>query len=159
MCGGVVPQQADVLAGVGVLGLVPLGDAADLAAAATEMLVLGIEAAVDAEFPALRVVADVACLKQQEVLAVVRVGAVAVDRDDAADAPVVEGERAEMLGDENDREALAFIRAERARWHDLALGEAERQTPVVQLWDETVVTEHATVQAEAIEGAGDACAM
>jgi len=57
-----VAQQADVFAGVVVLGLVPVDDAADLAAATAQMLVLGLQTAVDAEFAAVRVVADVARL-------------------------------------------------------------------------------------------------
>lgn len=66
-----------------------------------------IQATVDTELAELWFVADMADLQQHQILAVVGVRAMPVDGHNVAHASVIERKRAEMLGDENDGEALA----------------------------------------------------
>ena len=59
-----------------------------------------------------------------------------------------------MLGQQDDGKALALIRAEGARGHDLARREAQGQTLVVELGREAVIAQHAIFQAKALQRAG-----
>ena len=86
---------------------------------------------VDAETAGVGTVADVACLNDDEVLAVMRMGSVAVDRHLAADTAVIERKRTEMLRHQDDRIALAFVRAERARRHHPLALETEGKAVII----------------------------
>src|SRR5271163_3995549 len=67
------------------------------------------------------------------------VRAMAVDRDLAADAAMVEGKGAEMLGDQNDRIALAFVRTKRPRrQHAIAL-KAKGTAKVIKAGDKLAI--------------------
>jgi hypothetical protein len=70
-----------------------------------------------------------------------RMRPVPVGRHLAADAPVVEGECAKMLGQQDNRIALALIRTERPRGHHPIALEAQRQAIVIQLRHELAVTD------------------
>lgn len=72
-------------------------DRAELAAIVAEAAIGGARSLVYAVAAAHRIVADMTGLHDHEVLAMVGVRSVPVRRDLAADPPVVEGKRAEML--------------------------------------------------------------
>ncbi len=78
-------------------------------------------------------------MNDDQVLAVMGVRAVTVGGDNAAHQAVVEGEAVEVLGDQDDRIALALIRAEGPRRHDLAMLEAKGAAQIVELWHEGTV--------------------
>jgi hypothetical protein len=59
----------------------------ELAAIVAEGAPLGAMALIDAKAPGVGIAADMACLDDDEVLAVIGVGTVAVGRDLAADRP------------------------------------------------------------------------
>jgi putative ubiquitin-RnfH superfamily antitoxin RatB of RatAB toxin-antitoxin module len=93
-----------------------------LAAIGAEAAALGARAPVDAEATAIGVITNVARLDDDEILAVGGVRAVAIDRNLAADPAMIERKRAEMLGDQDDGIALAFVGTERPRrQHAIAL--------------------------------------
>ncbi len=137
-----VALQQDVVPGEGIFILIPAQYGFDLAATGGRMAVLALSASVDAKHAALRLVADVAGVDDHHVPTVLGVGRVAVGRDDSADLTVVEREDPEMLGDQNDRIALIFIRAKRPGRHDLAGLEAERFAQVVQPGNEGAIAQH-----------------
>ena len=121
-----------LLTGVAIFLLVPVQHRAELAAIVAHGTALRAVALVDAEPPDLGVVADMARLDDDEVLAMMGIGPVAVDRDLAADPAVVEGKGAEMLGEQDNGIALALVRAERpGRHHPLPL-EAQRPAVVIE---------------------------
>ena len=136
----VEPAEPDQLARPLVLVVIPMQHRSQLAAIGAEAAALGALAPVDAEAAAIGVIADMARLDDDEVLAVGCVGPMAVDRDLAADATVVEGKGAEMLGDQDDRIALAFVGAERPRrqQHAIAL-KAQRSAQIVKTGDKLAI--------------------
>ena len=95
-----------------VFVLIPMQHRAELAATVAELAAGGALALVNAEALGIGVVPDMAGLNDDEVLAVMGMRPVAVGGDLAADPAVVEGKCAEMLGDQDDRIALAFVGAE-----------------------------------------------
>ena len=64
-------------------------------------------------------------LDDHQVLAMLRMRAVTIGRDNPAHHAVIEGKGPEMLGNQDDREALAFIGTKGTRRHDLACLESE----------------------------------
>ena len=129
----------------------------DLSAACAAFSVRGLGAAVGAKDLCLRIVAYVAGLNDQHILAVGCMGAVPVRGDDAADDTVIERKGAEVFGDQDDRIALAFIGAEGTRRHDLAGFETERFAPVQQPWHEQVVAHHHIMHLKAADGLDHCC--
>ena len=121
-----------LLACVAIFLLVPVQHRAKLAAIVAHGAAVGAVALVDAEAAGVGVVADMARLDDHEVLAVMGIGAVAVDRDFAADPAVVEGKGTEMLRDQDDGVALALVRAERPRGHHPLPLEAEPAAVIVK---------------------------
>lgn len=108
----------------------------------------GAGAAVYAEALRFGVVADVAGLEDQQVLAMMGVRAVAVGCDLAADLAVVEGEGAEMLRQEDDGVALALVGAEGAGVHHAVALEAEGAAVVVEFGHELAVPDPHAADAE-----------
>ncbi|MGO9006735.1 MAG: hypothetical protein ACLQIQ_09225 [Beijerinckiaceae bacterium] len=90
---------------------------AKLAAIVAETAIRGTLSFIDPEAPANRIIAHVTGLDDDQILTVMGMRAVPVRRDFAADPPMVEGESAEMLHQQNDRIALALVGAERPRRH------------------------------------------
>jgi hypothetical protein len=76
----------------------------------------------------------------------------AVDRDLAADPAVVEGKSAEMLRDQDDRIALAFVRTKGARRHHPVAFEAERQAIIVKSRDELAVAHRMAGDPHVVDG-------
>src|SRR5271166_484170 len=128
----VQPPTADLLAGVAVFLAVPMHHRTELAAIVAESAAVGAFAPVEAEAPGIGVVPYMRGLDDDEVLAMMGVGTVTVDRDLAADPAVIEGKGAEMLGDQHDRIALALVGAERPRRHHAAALEPQRAAEIVE---------------------------
>ena len=123
--GPIETGEIDVFTGKQVLILIPVKDAADLAASRSEHLLVHLQAAIGSPLLLFRIVADMACLDDDQILAVMSMRPVAVGGDDTAYHSMVEREGAEVLGDQDDRIALAFVGAEGARRHDAACLEAQ----------------------------------
>jgi hypothetical protein len=70
-------------------------------------------------------------LNDDEILAVMGMRPMAVGGDLAANPAVVERKGLEMLGDQDDRIALALVRAKRPRRHHSVAGKSERQAVIV----------------------------
>jgi len=79
------------------------------------------------------------CLDNDEVFAVMGIGAVAVDRDLTADPAMVEREGAKVLRDQDDGIALTLIGAEGARRHHALAFKAEESAKVVKPRDKQTV--------------------
>src|SRR6202021_1968287 len=141
------------IAGLLVFMLIPMQHRAHLAATVAELAAGGARALVDAEPSGLGVVADMAGLDDDQVLAVMRMRPMAVDRDLAADPAVVEGKRAEMLRQQNDRIALAFVRAERPRRHHPLALETQGKAVIVQPRHEMAVAHRAVAKLQVLDDA------
>ena len=128
--------------------LIPVQYRAELAAIVAEFPIHGALTLVDAETPGRRVVADVARLDDDEILAMMGMRPVAVEGDLAADQAVIEREGAEMLGHQHDRIALAFVRTEGPRRHHCFALKTERQAVIVQPGNEQAVTHRAIIEPE-----------
>src|SRR6185437_13661533 len=111
--------------GMAILVLVPLQHARELTAIMTEPASRGALALIDAEALGSGIIADVTGLDNDKVLAVIGVGTMAIDRNIAADPAVVERKGTEMLGDQDNRVALAFVGTKSAPWHHPLTFEAE----------------------------------
>jgi hypothetical protein len=142
-----------MLAGMTVLMLVPMQYRAKLAAIVAKFPADRALTLVHAKAPGTGIVADVAGLNDDEILAVVGVRAVAIDRDLAADPAMVEWKGTEMLGDQDDRISLAFVGAKCPRWHHSLALKSERQTVIVQAGNELTVPHHAIVKSQVINHA------
>src|ERR1700761_5336055 len=119
-------------AGMAIFVLVPVQHRTQLAAIIAEPAPLRALALIDAEVPRSGIVADVTRLDDDEILAVMRIGTMAIDGDLAADTAVVEGKSPEMLGDQDDRVALAFVGTKGPRRHHPITFETQRQTIIVK---------------------------
>src|SRR5262249_32085380 len=119
-------------AGILVFLAVPGHDRAKLSTAVPVRLAGSETPLVDAEALALRVVAHVARMNDDEIVAMIGVRSMAGGRDLAAGAGVVEWKSAEVLCDQNGGVALALVGAKCARRHDVAAAEAERETKIVK---------------------------
>lgn len=107
--------EQDVFARVIIFPLIQAQDRAQLDAIVAEAALSGARPLVDAEAAAERIIADLAGLNDDEILAVMGVRPMPIRRHLAADPSMIEGERAEMLHQQNDGTALALVRAERPR--------------------------------------------
>ena len=107
----VKPAAQNVIAGMAIFGLVPVQHAAELAAIVAELLTGGALALIDAEALGIGIVADMAGMDDDQVLAMMGMRPVPVGGDLAADLAVVERKGPEMLGDQDDRITLAFVGA------------------------------------------------
>ncbi len=123
--GAVETGEIDIFTRKPVLLPIPVEDAADFAAGGGEHFLVHLQAAIGSPLLFFRVVANMARLDDDQVFAMVCMRPVAVGGDDAADHAMVEGECAEVLGDQDDRIALALVGAEGARRHDAASLEAQ----------------------------------
>ena len=140
--GGLSRDQPDAYVGASVVVLlpIPLHHRAQLAATVTEFAAGGKEPLVDTKAAVPGVVAHVAGVNDHEILAMVGVRRMAVGRDLAADATVVERECAEVLGDQDGWIALTLVGAKSPRWHHPAAPEAERETEIIEPRYELAVT-------------------
>src|SRR5262249_8859505 len=126
-CGFAVERAAKhLLAGMSVFLQVPMQHRAEFSAIVAEGAPVSAMTLVNPKMPGVGVVADMARLDDNEILTVMRIGAVAVDRDLAADPAMIEREGAKMLRDQDDGIALAFVGAEGARRHHALTRKAER---------------------------------
>ncbi len=131
--------------------------AGELAAIGAEAAAIGALAPVDAEAVAVGVIADMAGLDDDEVLAMRGIGPVAIDGDLAADAAVVERKGAEMLCNQDDRIALAFVRAKRPRrQHAIAL-EAQGTAEVVETGDKLAIAHRIRTDPQILDHALHEC--
>ncbi|MEW7977166.1 MAG: hypothetical protein AB2814_06945 [Candidatus Sedimenticola endophacoides] len=134
-----VPIEVDIVARELVFAQIPVQGAADLAAVGGLAHLLGLQAPIDTEAAAIRIVADMAGLDNQHILAVMGMRAVAVGGHHAAHQTMVERKGPEVLGDHDHRITLAFVGAERPRRNDLAGLEAQGDRQVVQPGHEPAV--------------------
>jgi hypothetical protein len=145
------PAAEDVFAGVTIFELVLVQHRAELSAIVAELLAGGALPLIDAEPLGIGVVADMACLDNDEIFAVMGVRPVPIERNIAADQAVIEREGSEVLGDQNDRIALTLVGAERARRHHPLAAESKRQAIVVQPWDELAVAHRVAVKLQILD--------
>src|ERR1700722_4762922 len=134
-----------------IFGQVPVQHAAELAAIVAKLLTGGAPALVDAESPGIGIVADMAGMDDDEVFAMMGMRPVPVGGDLAADLAVVERKGPEMLGDEDDRIALAFVGAKCPRGHHAIALESERQAIIVQPRHELAVTHRVVAKAKILD--------
>jgi len=88
------------------------------------------------------IITNVACLDDNQILAMFGVGAVAIGCNNTANHAMVERKGTEVLGDQDNRIALVFIRAESAGRHDFARFESQRLAQIVQSRYKPAVTHH-----------------
>ena len=73
---------------------------------------LGPQPSIDAEFTALGLITHVAGMNDDNVLTMMGVRPMTAGCDNTANPAMVKGKSPEMLGDQDDRIALVFVRAE-----------------------------------------------
>jgi hypothetical protein len=148
-CGLTVERTApDMVAGMAVFLLVPAQHRAELSAIIAEFPAGGALPPVNAETFCVGVVTDVARLNDDEILAVMGVRSMAVGGDLAANPAVIEWKGLEMLGNQDDRIALALVRAKCPRRHHSFAGKSERQAVIVQSRNELAVTHRPIAEPE-----------
>ena len=145
------PAAKDVFAGVTIFELVPVQHRAELSAIVAELLAGGALPLIDAEPLGIGVVADMACLDDDEIFAVMGMRSVPIERNVAADQAVVERKGSEVLGDQNDRIALTLVGAKRARRHHSFAAESHRQAIIVQPWNELAVAHRVAVELQILD--------
>jgi hypothetical protein len=145
------PAAKVVLAGVTIFEPVPVQHRAELSAIVAELLAVGALPLIDAEPLAIGVVADMACLDDDEIFTVMGMWPVPVERDIAADKTVVERKGSEMLGGQNDRVALSLVGAKRARRHHSFAAEPERKAVIVQPRYELAVSHREAVKLQILD--------
>ena len=115
------------------------------------MAVGRLVAPIAAKLTCFRIVTDMAGLNDDQVLAVRRVRAMPVCGYTAAHDAVVEWECAKLLGDQDNRKALAFIGTECTRWHDFTGFHAEREAEIIQPGHKPAVAHHHSLQPEILK--------
>jgi hypothetical protein len=126
-------------------------DSAKLAAIVAEAALCGALSWIDAKFLADWIIADVTGLNDDEVFTMVGVRPMPVGRNLAADLSVIEGERSEMLHDQNYRITLALVRTEGARGHHQRALEAKRQAVIVEPRDKQAVPHRALAELKIVD--------
>jgi hypothetical protein len=129
--------------------LVPMQHGAELAAIVAELLAARPLTLVDAEPLCVGVVTNVTRLDDDQVFAVMGMRGVPVGGDLAADPAVIERKGPEMLGNQNDRIALALVGAEGPRrHHSFAL---KSEAAIVKPRNELAVAHRAIVNPEILD--------
>ncbi len=142
--------EENVFPRVIVFPLIPVQNRAECAAIVAEAAVGGARPLVDAESAANRIIADVPGLNDDEILAMMGVRPMPIRRHLAADPSVVEGERAEMLHQQDDGIALALVRAERPRGHYSRPLEPEGQAVAIEPRREQTVAHRPSTELEIV---------
>ena len=105
--------DGDIAAGKFVFTQIPVNRGMNFAAVAGAAVVSGLNTPVRAKGISFRVITDMAGMDNHQIFTVMGVRAMTVTRHNAADLSMIKGEGTEMLCQQNDRVALAFIRAKR----------------------------------------------
>ena len=109
---GVIAVQLDILAGEIVFTLEPTQHTTEGTTVGGVLIPLGLPPSIDAEFAALGLITHMTGMNDDSVLTMMGVGFMTAGRDNTADSAVIKRKSAEMFGDQDDRIALFFIRAE-----------------------------------------------